>query len=397
MTLANRFRTLVGEYPRTLWLVGLCSFLNIVGLSFIWPITTVYIHDHLGYSLTVAGVVLLFHHGAGALGSLVGGYFFDRLGARWVLLISMLAAGVVIALPGFYESWWLFVAVMVLFGFFATMFFPAINALAAKAWPEGGRRSFNFVYVMHNVGVAVGTSLGGILADRSFALAFLGAAIMSLVVAVVVFFRIHDRPDAGQTAAQEISAALEPEGRIPWLPVGALFAGFLTLWMIYVQWQAVVSVYMKGIGYPLTAYSVLWTLNGLIIVLGQPLLSLVVRRARTLSAQLFLGTGLYVVSYGLLLMFQSYEVFVAAMVVLTFGEMLLWPGIPAAVSQLSPPSRRGFLQGFIGSAGTMGRMLGPLLGGALYDRVGYLPLMGVMTVLYIVPVATFLIYRRSVR
>lgn len=395
MKLSDRIRTMVGEYPRMLWLVGLCSFLNIVGLSFIWPITTVYIHDYLGRSLTVAGVVLLFHHGGGALGSLVGGYFFDRLGARRVLLLSMVAAAAVIALPGLYESWWLFVAVMVLFGFFATMFFPAINALANKAWPEGGRRSFNFVYVMHNLGVAVGTSLGGILADRSFALAFLGSAVMSVVVAVVVYLFIHDRPDLHHTAAQETAAALEPEGRIPWLPVGALFGGLLMLWLIYVQWQSAVSVYMKSVGHPLTAYSFLWTLNGLVIVLGQPLLSLVVRRARSLSAQMFLGTGLYIASYALLLSSQAYGVFVAAMVVLTFGEMLLWPGIPAAVAQLSPPSRRGFLQGFIGSASTVGRMIGPLLGGALFDRMCYLPMMGVMLALLVVPMASFVVYRRS--
>ncbi|MCT3441325.1 MFS transporter, partial [Limosilactobacillus fermentum] len=39
------------------WLL-LGSFLVNVGNSFIWPLTTVYIHDQLHQSLTVSGIVL---------------------------------------------------------------------------------------------------------------------------------------------------------------------------------------------------------------------------------------------------------------------------------------------------------------------------------------------------
>ena len=42
------------------WLL-LGSFLVNVGNSFIWPLTTVYIHDQLHQSLTVSGIVLLFY------------------------------------------------------------------------------------------------------------------------------------------------------------------------------------------------------------------------------------------------------------------------------------------------------------------------------------------------
>ncbi|HYG60355.1 MAG TPA: MFS transporter, partial [Symbiobacteriaceae bacterium] len=184
-------------------------------------------------------------------------------------------------------------------------------------------------------------------------------------------------------------------GPVPWLPVVALFAGFLMLWLIYVQWQGPIAVYMKGTGIPLSGYSLLWTLNGLVIVAGQPVIALVVRYVRSTAGQLVLGTVLYLASFGLLLAWDTYPAFVAAMVILTFGEMLLWPGIPAAVSEISPPARRGFLQGFIGSAATAGRMLGPLLGGLLYDRFGYLPVLAVMAGLLVVPGACFLVYRRA--
>lgn len=395
MSIAVRIRTVVAEYPRILWFVGFGAFLNVLGLSFIWPITTLYIHQHLGRPLTVAGWVLLLHSGGAAVGSLVGGYLFDRIGARRVMLLGLLCSTVLIGLPGLVTSWPLYVAVMVLFGVSATMVFPAMNALSARAWPAGGRRAFNFIYVWHNLGVAAGTAMGGLVAQRSFQLAFLSAAAMSLVFAVFVYLTIHDDGGAAAAAQREVAAAEQVgDGAVPWLPVGALFAGFLMCWLIYVQWQTPIPVYMTSHGYSLAAYSFLWTLNGLVIVLGQPVITLLLRVVRSTAGQLQVGVLLLAAAFGLLLMPGGYAIFVAAMVTLTLGEMLLWPGIPAAVDQVAPPARRGFLQGVIGSAATAGRMLGPLTGGMLYDTVGYRPLLVLMTALLAVPGLCFLLYGR---
>lgn len=392
----ERLRTLVAAYPRMLWLLGFGAFLNVAGLSFIWPINTLYIHQHLGRPLAVAGLVLFLHSGAGALGSLLGGYLFDRIGGRRVMLLGLLCSAGFIALPGLVESWPLYVGVMILFGLSASMIFPATNALAYRAWPEGGRRGFNFIYVCHNIGVAVGTALGGILAQRSYSLAFLSAAATALLFALFVYVGIRDG-DAAERLGSDSVVVKEEKGSIPWFPVGALFAGLLITWLVYVQWQSAISVYMQGLGIPLSAYSFLWTLNGLVIVAGQPLLSLLLRAVRSLVAQLLLGTALFAGCYMLLLTGQTYSIFVAGMVLLSLGEMIIFPGVPAAVAAVSPPDRRGFLQGFISSAATAGRMVGPLAGGIVYDRFGFAPLLLLMTSLLAVPAGCYLLYGWSRR
>jgi MFS family permease len=393
-----------GGYPPVLWLLGIGNFLNVLGLSFIWPITTLYIHEYLGRPLTTAGWVLLLSSGGGALGSLAGGYLFDRIGARPVLLAGFLSAAALIALPGFFTSWPLFVGVMFVYGVMIALPTPAMNALVAKAWPEGGRRSFNFLYVAHNVGVAVGTALGGLLAERSYSAAFIGGAVVSLVVGAFTFLFIRDDlgvapagTDSTAASAQDPAATVpSDQALIPWLPVGALCLGLWMLWLIYVQWLGPIPVAMQSHGLSLASYSFLWTLNGLIIVLGQPLMTLALKRLRSLSTQLLVGVGLFIISYGLLLLPSVYPVFLGSMVVLTLGEMLMWPAVPAAVAEISPPDRKGFLQGFTASAVTAGRMVGPLIGGLLYDHLGYTPLILVMIALYLVPAAAFFVYRRTV-
>ncbi len=388
-------------YPRMLWLLAVGCFLNIAGLSFIWPITSLYIHNELGRPMTVAGIVLMLHSGGASLGQLAGGFLYDRIGARPVMLAGLLGSTALIALPGLFSSWPLYVAVMALYGFTASLVFPPINALAARIWPEGGRRAFNFLYVANNLGVAAGTALGGVVADYSYRLAFLCASVTFLLFAAYVFLVIDERRTGGgqasETATGETAAAVQEGGPIPWVPIGALYAGFFVLWLIYVQWQATISVYIESVGISLSQYGALWTLNGLLIVLGQPLIAGLVRAVRGFAAQLSLGTVLYVIAFGLLFTSDRYAVFAAGMVVLTFGEMLLWPGIPAAVAELSPPRRRGMLQGIILSASTLGRMLGPLAGGVLFDRYGFRTLLTVMVIGLAVPLVSFLLYARTRR
>jgi len=59
--------------PRALKLLVLGMIINVTGASFLWPLNTIYIHDHLGKSLTVAGFVLMLNSGASVIGNLIGG------------------------------------------------------------------------------------------------------------------------------------------------------------------------------------------------------------------------------------------------------------------------------------------------------------------------------------
>ncbi|WP_243652928.1 MFS transporter [Tumebacillus sp. BK434] len=401
----TRLRDAVNTYPKILWFLAFGGFLNVAGLSFIWPLNSIYISGELGRPLTVAGVVLLLHSAGASIGQLTGGTLFDKIGGRPVLLLGLFSSATLMCLIGLFDSWPLYVTVMFLYGFTASLTFPALNALAAKSWPEGGRRAFNFIYVANNLGVAVGTAAGGLVASYSFKLAFFSAGVTFLLFAVFVLFKIHDRPttqeaqaaQAAQAASvnETAAAGVRIEPKIPWVPVMSLFVGFLTIWIVYVQWQTSISVHMQENGIALSMYSLLWTINGVLIFAGQPLLAYIVKFFKSLSSQMYLGTALFLLCYAILLTADSYWVFLLGMIILTFGEMLLWPGIPAAVAQLSPPSRAGFLQGLIGSASTAGRMLGPMLGGLLYDNTSFSTLLLVMLLLHALPTAAFILYART--
>ncbi len=364
------------QVPRLMWVIALGGIISSTGMAFVWPLTTIYVHFVLGKPLHVAGLVLAMQAGSNLLGQIAGGRLFDRLGGKPVIVGGLLTACTMLTIIGLVHVWPVYLAALAVLGLSYGMVEPATNALIAQVWPAGGRKGFNLVYVARNAGVAIGTALGGVVAAYSFTLSFLCNAAAALSYAVLVVRRIP-RALAKVEPILEASAAEPSIHRIQGLaPVRiALGLGFVCLgtalnWLAYTQWHAVVSVYMRGLGYSLAAYSGLWTINGAVIVLGQPLVSSVVRRRFTsLRAQITVGSLLFGLAFALISHWTWYQGFAIGMVVLTLGEMLVLPALPAAAASLAAPGVLGLYQGMLGGAACAGRMAGPILGGALYGRL----------------------------
>lgn len=387
------------RFPGIIWLLGVASLVNVGGLSLLWPVNSIYIHSVLHKPLAVAGLVLMVYSGAGLIGSFLGGWLYDRYGALRVLAAGLCSAGIIILVPVLTSGWGAYIAVMALFGIACAIPFPVLNALVGQAWPEGGRSGYNFIYVANNLGVAIGTALGGVLAEWSFHAVFFGIAVSYLLffILAVTLFRqrfaqVHRETKEKAEIALRLPAANLPV--VPWVPILIMFAGFILAWAIYVQWQCTISVYMQALGYPLTSYSVLWTLNGLLIFGLQPLVAWVVRRFSSLSLQMGGGVALFAGAYAIVAMGHGYSSFVAGMIVMTVGELFVWPSVPAAMAQMAPAHRLGLLQGMVGGAATMGRMIGPVVGGVLYDSVVPTTLLWVFVIATAAPFFCFLLFHR---
>ena len=89
--------------------------------------------------------------------------------------------------------------------------------------------------------------------------------------------------------------------------------------------------------------------------------------------------------------------FIVSMIILTFGEMFVWPAIPTLASQLAPKGREGFYQGIVNSTATIGRMIGPFAGGVLVDLYGMQMMIFLLTGLMVFSIITTLLYDRPLK
>ena len=61
-------------------------------------------------------------------------------------------------------------------------------------------------------------------------------------------------------------------------------------WVTYVQWQGAIATHMQELNISLRHYSLLWTINGAMIVCAQPLVSMLIRwMKRSLKQQIMIG------------------------------------------------------------------------------------------------------------
>lgn len=80
--------------------------------------------------------------------------------------------------------------------------------------------------------------------------------------------------------------------------------------------------------------------------------------------------GIFLLSYAIVPFAGGFKMFLVAMVILTIGEMFIWPAVPAMAARLAPIGKEGEFQGYVNIAASAGRMISPTVGGLIYDVSG---------------------------
>jgi MFS family permease len=383
--------------PRALWLLIIGMAVNVTGNSFLWPLNAIYIHDHLGKSLTVAGFVLMLNSGASVIGNLFGGNLFDKIGGYKSILLGIIITLLSLVGLTIWHGWPQYVIFLTISGFGSGIVFPSMYAMAGSVWKEGGRKAFNAIYVAQNAGVAAGAALGGYVASYSFEWIFLGNTLLYLVFFLIALLGYKGiTPIIGKSTSVLKGSQLE-KSHSKLIALLILCVGYLICWVAYVQWQTTIAAYTQEINISIEQYSILWTINGAIIVLAQPIMNQLIKGVKSVKTQIVIGTIIFILSFAVAATAEKFMWFIVSMTILTIGEMLIWPAVPTIADQLAPPGREGFYQGIVNSTATGGRMIGPILGGLLVDIYGMSMLFTVLTVLLVVTIFTTIIYDRKLK
>ncbi len=221
---------------------------------------------------------------------------------------------------------------------------------------------------------------------------FLLAFIMFAFLSIVIFFEYRGLNQAHASTNKKTTTAAHQE-KIPYGAKRAIFSILicvLAAWIAYEQWNSNISSYMLGLHMSVRLYSLLWTLNAILIVLIQPLLTYFDDWLTAhLHGRLYIGFSLFGLAFLLLIGATHYFNFVLAMAVLTCGEILAFPAVSTFVNDRASNKDKGKYQGIVQSVTSAGRALGPLIGALVIDNFSYLTLFVVCTVLVLISVLLF--------
>ncbi|MFR0606338.1 MFS transporter [Limosilactobacillus mucosae] len=362
------------------WLGGL-AFLNNVGYSCVWPVTTIYMHNQLHQSLVLAGVVLLCYSSANVIGSIAAGSRFDRGHTFGLNLFGQLIALLAVTLLIFMHGWPSYPILLCIFGFGNGWILTLINSMGTRVKKYPSVKVFNQLYLAENIGLVVGTGLTGFIYEQGIGWLFVLIAGIYLVSLIIVGIKFAEVELHGECPVrQTVDALADLTGKRNLFVIIVLLLGLVVVWVMYEQWMSNLAVYLARFGISTGRYGMLWTINGVLIIIFQLLLDWIGRYHATLDLQVILGSFFMAGSFMLLLFAAHYGQFVLAMVVLTLGESLLIPGVPAYVNRLSPVVQKGRGQGMVNAFSSLGKALGPLFGGLVIERLGYFKLFAVCTV-----------------
>ncbi|EGQ4257003.1 MFS transporter [Staphylococcus pseudintermedius] len=383
--------------PKEIWWLVIGMAINITGASFLWPLNTIYMNEELDKSLSTAGLVLMVNSFGMIVGNLLGGTLFDKLGGYRTIMLGTIVSLCATILLNFFHGWPWYAIWLIMLGFGGGMIIPAIYAMAGAVWPQGGRQTFNAIYLAQNIGVALGAALGGFVAELSFNYIFMANLAMYVIFFFIALFQFNMDYQATVKHQETLENVAHIQNKKHFTALILLCVMFALCWIAYVQWQTTIASFTQSIGISMSQYSLLWTVNGVLILVGQPLILPIIHLIKgQLKKQLYFGLVVFILSFFVTSFATSFSIFVVGMVIMTFAEMFVWPAVPTIANNLAPKGREGVYQGIVNSASTVGKAFGPLVGGILVDvfnmQIMFLSMIGLL----VIATAFLTIYDRKV-
>jgi MFS family permease len=365
----RRLHEAVGGFSPVFWTLLAGMFVNRLA-SFVVTFLALYLVRERGFTADAAGrIVALFGVGALVAGPL-GGTLADAIGRRATMLLSFVLGALSVGAIGFLRD----PRLLALFTFLAAatseLYRPAMNAVIADIVPvEHRTRAWGLTYWAINLGWTFGLALGGLIAARSFTALFLVDAGTTLVFAAVVARGVPETRPPGTQAHSPLAGLARVFADRTFLVFLLLQ---LTVLVVFVQFQLAAPVDMSAHGVGPGTFAALLSLNGLGVVVLQPLAGPAL--ARHDSGRLLAASALLVgMGYGVNALagwLPPLPVYAAGVVLWTVGEVVGFPAAATVVANLSPPALRGRYQGVFSMAWGVSFTIAPVLGGELLTRAG---------------------------
>ncbi len=376
MNAARRYLAVAaGGLPAAFWWLWGGMLVNRIG-GFVLPFLALYLTRQQGFTPQRAGLfVSLYGAGIVAAGPL-GGLLADRVGRRATMMASLAGGGLLAIGFGFLRGPAEIGAATLLLGLVGEMYRPAMQAAVGDVVPPGDRvRAFGLVYWAVNLGFAIGLSLAGILADRSLRLLFVADGFTSLCFAAMVLLRVRETRPAAVPAVRRRAPLAELLAAWRDRPYAAFLGLYLLFLLFFSQIFTTLPLDMAAHGISPGGYGSSMAMNGLVIVLVQPVVGPVIRRFRP-SRVLAAGGLLAGLGFGGHALASTTVHFAAAAVLWTLGEILTLPVSNAVAVELAPADLRGRYQGALSTCWGFAGLAAPPLGTLVLARLGSAVLWG---------------------
>jgi len=367
------YRTSFMGLSRETWLLAMVILINRCGFMAV-PFMSLYVTQHLGRSLFDAGVISTLFGIGSIAGAAAGGQFTQKVGYRPVQIITSIVAGSLFLVFGFVTDFSTLCILSLVISFFTEAFRPA-NFTATVAYAREGTvtRSYSLNRLAMNLGWAVGTGIGGILASLDYRLIFVVDGSINIIAGLTIWWLLPSTKSIVKKVQQRANKFVS---RKPWQD--PIFLRFLLITTVYAAcfflMFRVAPVFFKDKwAMKELLIGMILGLNGVIIALFEMVM---INKIESLRPPLFYAVvGAVFTALSFLFLILPPELAIAgagmSMILFTVGEMFALPFINTFVISRTDEHNRGQYAAGYTMSWSVAQVIGPAGGFYLVELAGY--------------------------
>ncbi len=361
---------------RGLILLFMTMFIVMLGFGVILPILPYYA-ENMGASATTLGLLFATYSIIQFFFSPIWGQVSDRVGRKTPMIAGLLGFSLSFALFGLATQLWMLFAARILGGLLSAAALPSVMAYITDTTDEEHRGSgMGLLGASMGLGVTFGPVIGGFLGQINQQLPFFFAAGLGVVIAVAVFFALPE--SLPEEARDKSEGSLRPglglrnvflalSGPLGFIMIIAFLASFASA-----NLEATFALFTEvSLGFGEAQMGVIFGAMGITMALTQGLL--VGPWINRWGEMRMIQIGLVASAIGFVLLLFAFNIWtvVAIMVIMGVGNAALRPAVNSLVSKRTPAGRQGNMMGIVNSYNSLGRIFGPIVGGLLFDSLGF--------------------------
>jgi MFS transporter, DHA1 family, multidrug resistance protein len=359
-------------------------FLVMVGFGIIIPVMPFYA-EQLGATPMQLGLLMAVYSLMQLLFSPFWGRVSDRIGRKPVIMIGISGLALSFFLLALSSQLWMLFAARIIGGVLSAANMPTVMAYVADITSDEDRgKGMGIIGAAVGLGFIFGPAIGGIFSQGSLAIPFYLAGFLSLITLLFVLFVLKE-----STSPEQRSSQAKKRGMLPRGPISILYflSFFVTFSLAGLEATfAYFAAETAGLGTVQLGYIfMIMGLAGAIVQGG-----LVGKMTRKFGEGFVIQLGVIVsaIGFGLILLIDSFVTAAVFLTIFGVGNGLIRPSVSALLTKTST-SGHGSTTGLLSSFDSLGRILGPPLGGLLFSVAIGLPyISGIL-----ISVIAFVLYR----
>jgi MFS transporter, DHA1 family, tetracycline resistance protein len=349
-----------------LFVLYLTVFIDLMGFGIVIPILPLYAQDFQASPLAI-GWLTGIYSGMQIIFTPILGRLSDRYGRRPVLLISIVGTAVGFALMGVAQSLTLLFVARIIAGITGGNISIPQAYIADVTAPDKRSHAMGMIGAAFGLGFTFGPLIGGVMSQISYGAPFFFAAALSVANAILIYLILPEslpREHRAKPHEEASTAEVFRHGR------GVMFALVVATYFFLIAGFAIMTTLFalftaRRFGYDAHANGYLFGFVGLVSVIVQGgLIGRLVKRFGEVALTRA-GMVLTTISLALLPLSNNLTILLLVCAGLSVGSGIASPPLSGLASQMIERSWQGRALGVMQSAGSTGRLIGPLIGGWL--------------------------------